>query len=220
MTALGAYSAQQIEGAGPADDPAAIAETLHARLGGGGARPDCLLIDGGKAQLSAACGVLRELGLEGEVAVLALAKREEELRRLRGEKARALADAADRIARLESNADEAREAVEDARASAERREREAEAAQRVWATLEATLREQIEAYELERRRREEEGDLDGAEGVRVGPRSRARVGKGEGLVLVARGGHVRQSAAGAGRRRAGRAGRRRGHAPHPRRCQG
>ena len=89
----------------------------------------------------------------------ALAKREEELRRLRGEKARALADAADRIARLESDADEAREAVEDARASAERREREAEAAQRVWATLEATLREQIEAYELERRRREEEGDL-------------------------------------------------------------
>ena len=99
---------------------------------------------------------LRILAKEAEAA---LAKREEELRRLRGEKARALADAADRIARLESNADEAREAVEDARASAERREREAEAAQRVWATLEATLREQIEAYELERRRREEEGDL-------------------------------------------------------------
>ena len=99
---------------------------------------------------------LRILAKEAEAA---LAKREEELRRLRGEKARALADAADRIARLESDADEAREAVEDARASAERREREAEAAQRVWATLEATLREQIEAYELERRRREEEGDL-------------------------------------------------------------
>ena len=99
---------------------------------------------------------LRILAKEAEAA---LAKREEELRRLRGEKARALADAADRIARLESDADEAREAVEDARASAERREREAEAAQRVWATLEATLREQIEAYELERRRREEEGNL-------------------------------------------------------------
>ena len=100
---------------------------------------------------------LRILAKEAEAA---LAKREEELRRLRGEKAKALADAADRIARLESDADEAREAVEDARASAERREREAEAAQRVWATLEATLREQIEAYELERRRREEEeGDL-------------------------------------------------------------
>ena len=98
----------------------------------------------------------RTLAKEAEAA---LAKREEELRRLRGEKARALADAADRIALLESDADEAREAVEDARASAERREREAEAAQRVWATLEATLREQIEAYELERRRREEEGDL-------------------------------------------------------------
>jgi len=38
-----------------------------------------LLVDGGKAQLSAARGVLRELGLEGDVAVLALAKREEEL---------------------------------------------------------------------------------------------------------------------------------------------
>ena len=99
---------------------------------------------------------LRILAKEAEAA---LAKREEELRRLRGEKALALADAADRIARLESDADEAREAVEDARASAERREREAEAAQRVWATLEATLREQIEAYELERRRREEEGNL-------------------------------------------------------------
>ena len=99
---------------------------------------------------------LRILAKEAEAA---LAKREEELRRLLGEKARALADAADRIARLESDADEAREAVEDARASAERREREAEAAQRVWATLEATLREQIEAYELERRRREEEGNL-------------------------------------------------------------
>ena len=80
VTALGAYSARQVEGAGPADDLAAIAETLRARLGGaGGAWPDCLLVDGGKAQLSAARGVLRELGLEGDVAVLALAKREEEL---------------------------------------------------------------------------------------------------------------------------------------------
>jgi excinuclease ABC subunit C len=41
-------------------------------------RPDLLLIDGGKPQLSAACTVLGELGLEG-LPVAALAKREEEI---------------------------------------------------------------------------------------------------------------------------------------------
>jgi len=84
VTDLAGYACYPISGAAPADDPGAIAEVLRARLGDGAAglglaRPDCLLIDGGKAQLSAACGVLRELGLESEVAVLALAKREEEL---------------------------------------------------------------------------------------------------------------------------------------------
>jgi excinuclease ABC subunit C len=41
-------------------------------------RPDLLVIDGGRPQLSAAVGVLSELGVEG-VPVVALAKREEEL---------------------------------------------------------------------------------------------------------------------------------------------
>ncbi|MDO8915628.1 MAG: excinuclease ABC subunit UvrC [Coriobacteriia bacterium] len=41
-------------------------------------RPDLLVVDGGRAQLSAAVGVLAELGLAG-IPVVALAKREEEL---------------------------------------------------------------------------------------------------------------------------------------------
>jgi len=116
---------------------------------------------------------LRILAKEAEAA---LAKREEELRRLRGEKAQALADAAKRIEQLEDDAARAREAVADARTDAERREREAKAAQRVWAELEATLREQIEAYEQERVRREEEGGFsdDSAEDGGGGRRSGSR----------------------------------------------
>lgn len=41
--------------------------------------PDLLLIDGGAGQVAAAHGVVRELGLEEEVPVVGLAKREEEL---------------------------------------------------------------------------------------------------------------------------------------------
>ncbi len=116
---------------------------------------------------------LRILAKEAEAA---LAKREEELRRLRGEKAKALADAAKRIEQLEDDAARDREAVADARADAERRQREAKAAQRVWAELEATLREQIEAYEQERVRREEEGGFsdDSAEDSGGGRRSGSR----------------------------------------------
>ena len=116
---------------------------------------------------------LRILAKEAEAA---LAKREEELKRLRGEKAEALADAAKRIEQLEDDAARARDAVADARADAERREREAKAAQRVWAELEATLREQIEAYEQERVRREEEGGFsdDSAEDSGGGRRSGSR----------------------------------------------
>jgi excinuclease ABC subunit C len=40
--------------------------------------PDLLLIDGGKGQLSAASGVLKELGIEGPT-IISLAKREEEV---------------------------------------------------------------------------------------------------------------------------------------------
>jgi len=125
---------------------------------------------------------LRILAKEAEAA---LAKREEELRRLRGEKARALADAAERIEQLEEDVSKARDALADAGADAERREREAEAAQRAWAELEATLREQIEAYERERvRRSEEEGGFsdDSAEDGSLGGRTRSgsRKGKSEG----------------------------------------
>ena len=41
--------------------------------------PDLVMVDGGKPQLGAAMGVLRDLGLEGAVNLVALAKREEEL---------------------------------------------------------------------------------------------------------------------------------------------
>lgn len=41
--------------------------------------PDLVLVDGGKGQLGAALGALRELGLEEAVAVASLAKREEEV---------------------------------------------------------------------------------------------------------------------------------------------
>ncbi|MGI5939364.1 MAG: excinuclease ABC subunit UvrC [Thermoleophilia bacterium] len=41
--------------------------------------PDLVLIDGGKGQLGAAIGALSEAGLDGAVAVVSLAKREEEL---------------------------------------------------------------------------------------------------------------------------------------------
>jgi excinuclease ABC subunit C len=43
------------------------------------AMPDLVLIDGGKGQLGAALSALRELGLDEAVALVALAKREEEL---------------------------------------------------------------------------------------------------------------------------------------------
>lgn len=41
--------------------------------------PDLVLVDGGKGQLGAALGALRELGLEEAIAVISLAKREEEV---------------------------------------------------------------------------------------------------------------------------------------------
>ncbi len=44
-----------------------------------GMLPDLLVVDGGKGQLSMAVEVLREFGLEGEVPLVGLAKREEEL---------------------------------------------------------------------------------------------------------------------------------------------
>jgi len=72
------------------DDFASMREALlrrFARVAGGSERydpsfeavPDLVLIDGGKGQLGAALGALRELGMEGAVAVASLAKREEEV---------------------------------------------------------------------------------------------------------------------------------------------
>ena len=41
-------------------------------------RPDLILIDGGKGQLSAVCGIMESIGL-GEIPICALAKEEEEI---------------------------------------------------------------------------------------------------------------------------------------------
>jgi excinuclease ABC subunit C len=41
--------------------------------------PDLIIIDGGKGQLSAACGALKELGLYGQIPIIGIAKRLEEI---------------------------------------------------------------------------------------------------------------------------------------------
>ncbi len=59
------------------DDFASLAEVLRRRLSRGleeGALPDCLLLDGGKGQLGMVCEVVRELGLEGQVDLVGIAK--------------------------------------------------------------------------------------------------------------------------------------------------
>ena len=72
------------------DDVASMREALlrrFARVTGDSGRydpsfeavPDLVLIDGGKGQLGAALGALRELGMQDAVAVASLAKREEEV---------------------------------------------------------------------------------------------------------------------------------------------
>ena len=68
-----------------ADDFAMMAEVIRRRFDPErraderfGAMPDLVIVDGGKGQLSAARAALREVGAEG-VAIVALAKREEEL---------------------------------------------------------------------------------------------------------------------------------------------
>ncbi len=70
---------------GEANDVAMMAEVLRRRFapermadGRFGRRPDLVIVDGGKPQLSSALGVLGELGLQ-EIPVVGLAKREEEL---------------------------------------------------------------------------------------------------------------------------------------------
>jgi excinuclease ABC subunit C len=71
------YRRFNIEGIEPGDDYAAMHQALTRRFRrlaqGEGARPDLLLIDGGKGQVRQACEVLAELGVEG-VTVVGVAK--------------------------------------------------------------------------------------------------------------------------------------------------
>lgn len=65
------------------DDFASMREIVHRRysrlLEEGGELPDLIIVDGGKGQLSSAYGVLCELGIEGRVPIVGLAKRIEEI---------------------------------------------------------------------------------------------------------------------------------------------
>lgn len=65
------------------DDFASMAETLTRRYGRmideGTPLPDLIVVDGGKGQLSAAYGVLTNLGIAGKVQIVGLAKRLEEI---------------------------------------------------------------------------------------------------------------------------------------------
>ena len=65
------------------DDFASMREIVGRRysrlLAEGGDLPDLIVVDGGKGQLSAAYGVLCELGLENRIAMIGLAKRIEEV---------------------------------------------------------------------------------------------------------------------------------------------
>jgi excinuclease ABC subunit C len=62
------YRRYNISGITPGDDFAAMRQALERRYGkvasGEGARPDLILIDGGKGQVSAAAAILAEVGLE------------------------------------------------------------------------------------------------------------------------------------------------------------
>ena len=65
------YRIKTLEGI---DDFGMIKEVLTRRLGEDREKPDLLLIDGGKGQLSAAERVLKDLGFDGEIDLLAIAK--------------------------------------------------------------------------------------------------------------------------------------------------
>lgn len=72
------FRIKEVEGI---DDFKMIAEIVRRRYARlqreGAAFPDLIMIDGGKGQLSAACGELKNMGIE--IPILALAKREEEI---------------------------------------------------------------------------------------------------------------------------------------------
>jgi excinuclease ABC subunit C len=65
------------------DDFASMREILHRRysrlLSEGAELPDLIIVDGGKGQLSSAYAVLKELGIDGKVPIVGLAKRLEEV---------------------------------------------------------------------------------------------------------------------------------------------
>jgi len=65
------------------DDFASMNEVVHRRykrlLDEGADLPDLIIVDGGKGQLSAACEALKTLGIYGEVPIIGIAKRLEEI---------------------------------------------------------------------------------------------------------------------------------------------
>lgn len=74
------FNVKTVEGI---DDFASMREIIGRRysrlLAEGGELPDLIVVDGGKGQLSAACGVLSELGLQDRIKIVGLAKRIEEI---------------------------------------------------------------------------------------------------------------------------------------------
>ncbi len=74
------YRKYRIKNVGLQDDYAAMAEVLERRFTGesmGKLLPDILMVDGGKGQLNIAVSVLKKLGLENRVPVIAIAKKDE-----------------------------------------------------------------------------------------------------------------------------------------------
>jgi len=78
-----AYRKFKIKTTSTHDDYAYLSEVLTRRLGKPGSRtkpetfPDLLMVDGGKGQLNIARAVVRELSLEGQFEIIAIAKKDE-----------------------------------------------------------------------------------------------------------------------------------------------
>ena len=78
-----AYRKFKIKAVKMQDDYACMSEVLSRRLGKLDAqhdfepRPDLLMVDGGRGQLSIAVAVIRELALEGQFDIIAIAKKDE-----------------------------------------------------------------------------------------------------------------------------------------------
>jgi excinuclease ABC subunit C len=78
-----AYRQFKIKATFTHDDYAYLSEVLTRRLGKPGSRtepetfPDLLMVDGGKGQLNIARAVIRELSLEGQFEIIAIAKKDE-----------------------------------------------------------------------------------------------------------------------------------------------